>query len=306
MHRDVKPANVLLCKGVWKLADLGFAHQLPVFGSFIKEDYVIGSPLYMPLESLTHHTYSSKNDSFALGVLIFQLSTRHFPWRGRDKAELIHQLSHHEPRIRYMSSLPPRLKHLLAGLLKKEPEERAWLPECDFRILQRMGRLGDPCLAAEQLKGCYSEQLQLCQYLHYLMQNYQLHAEVNWDLFGLMSRHLDFLVHTFGWNEQRAMRQLKDQYSLPPTSSIFSSDEHHWLNNCLKAVIWRFSALSDPLGQVLLEKLMKYQLVLEAQLSGDCQRLVSTIQGLTIHQSFDRLRADPLQAQRMLAAIDFY
>jgi hypothetical protein len=27
-----------------------------------------------------------------------------------------------------MSSLPPRLKHLLTGLLKKEPEERAWLP----------------------------------------------------------------------------------------------------------------------------------------------------------------------------------
>jgi serine/threonine protein kinase len=80
MHRDIKPANVLLKEGVWKLSDFGFAQELSNMNSIVKEDYLIGSPLYMPLESLSTNLYSSKSDSFALGVFIYYLLFHHYPW----------------------------------------------------------------------------------------------------------------------------------------------------------------------------------------------------------------------------------
>jgi serine/threonine protein kinase len=39
----------------------------------------------MPIESLADRFYSTKSDSFALGVLIYYLVTRRFPWKGKNK-----------------------------------------------------------------------------------------------------------------------------------------------------------------------------------------------------------------------------
>jgi serine/threonine protein kinase len=82
IHRDLKPANVFLKEGVWKLGDFGFSRELPDFDAIVKEDHLIGSPLFMPLEALTLNLYSSKTDSFAMGVFIFYLLTGHYPWMG--------------------------------------------------------------------------------------------------------------------------------------------------------------------------------------------------------------------------------
>lgn len=52
VHRDIKPANIFLKDGTWKLGDFGFARFLPNKASYVKEMYAIGSPLYMPPETL--------------------------------------------------------------------------------------------------------------------------------------------------------------------------------------------------------------------------------------------------------------
>jgi serine/threonine protein kinase len=44
LHRDLKPQNILLQKGIPKIADLGFAIRA---GDYDKEKYTVGSPLYM-------------------------------------------------------------------------------------------------------------------------------------------------------------------------------------------------------------------------------------------------------------------
>jgi serine/threonine protein kinase len=48
--------------------------------------FKVGSPLYMPPETLKESLYSLKNDSFALGVLLFYLLTRQYPWPGTNNS----------------------------------------------------------------------------------------------------------------------------------------------------------------------------------------------------------------------------
>ncbi len=47
MHRDVKPANILIDNGVYKIADFGFAKNIKNnFNTTLMKSYV-GSPYYM-------------------------------------------------------------------------------------------------------------------------------------------------------------------------------------------------------------------------------------------------------------------
>jgi serine/threonine protein kinase len=67
LHRDLKPANVLLQGGTARIADFG----LSAFGKDIRDQYCVGSPLYMAPESLRSANYSQKSDVWSLGVLVF-------------------------------------------------------------------------------------------------------------------------------------------------------------------------------------------------------------------------------------------
>jgi serine/threonine protein kinase len=52
IHRDLKPANIFLKEGVWKIGDFGFSKRIPQPSSLIIEGYKVGTPLFMPLETL--------------------------------------------------------------------------------------------------------------------------------------------------------------------------------------------------------------------------------------------------------------
>lgn len=119
MHRDIKPANVFLKGDVYKLGDFGFAHALTDFEETLEEKYLIGSPLYMPPEALISNAYSLKGDAFAFGILLYYLVTHHFPWRGKDKHELIEQYERRGASQRHLHSLPPKFKHFVNGLLDR-------------------------------------------------------------------------------------------------------------------------------------------------------------------------------------------
>jgi serine/threonine protein kinase len=116
VHRDIKPANILLVNGHFKLSDFGFAYQYSD-ESILKERYIVGSPIYMPLESLVDHRYSTKSDSFAVGVLIYFLISKRFPWKGKDQANLISSKTHKKLKKSVIDHLPPRIKHMILGLL---------------------------------------------------------------------------------------------------------------------------------------------------------------------------------------------
>ncbi|CAM5999471.1 unnamed protein product [Sphagnum balticum] len=90
LHRDLKPANILRGEKSWKIADFGFAIR---GREEVRTKQNVGTPLYMPLESLIRNVYSPESDIFAVGVMYYELLAGVTPWECRSEKELIRKLS---------------------------------------------------------------------------------------------------------------------------------------------------------------------------------------------------------------------
>lgn len=66
--------------GTLKLADFGFSKRRTLID---KENYNVGTPIYMPKESLTDNIYNEKTDLWALGVTLYEMLFGEVPFRGR-------------------------------------------------------------------------------------------------------------------------------------------------------------------------------------------------------------------------------
>ena len=81
LHRDMKPANVLLStEGEIKLADFGVSRLLGSQTSLAQT--VLGTPFYMSPELFKGEPYSQPTDVWALGVVLFELLTLQRPFTG--------------------------------------------------------------------------------------------------------------------------------------------------------------------------------------------------------------------------------
>jgi serine/threonine protein kinase len=68
LHRDLKPSNILRSGKIWKIADFGFSVRTQ---KGFTDNINVGTPMYMPVESLSRSFYSTKSDIFALGVILY-------------------------------------------------------------------------------------------------------------------------------------------------------------------------------------------------------------------------------------------
>lgn len=81
VHRDLKLANVLIKEGRIKLADFGFSISIEKCQE--KCNYNVGSPYYMPPETLKYNVYSFKSDIWALGIIAYEMVYGHLPWKDK-------------------------------------------------------------------------------------------------------------------------------------------------------------------------------------------------------------------------------
>lgn len=67
MHRDIKPENIILVNGVCKITDFGWATRNDLDN--LKE--TCGTPCYISPQIENGEKYTSKTDSWSLGVLAY-------------------------------------------------------------------------------------------------------------------------------------------------------------------------------------------------------------------------------------------
>jgi hypothetical protein len=126
IHRDIKPANILLDEhyNAW-LSDFGFArvHDQP---SSISGSTIIGTPGYMAPEQILGHKVTPKADQYALGVILFQLSTGRLPFDAdTPMGQALKHATEPLPRPRAINPrLPDAVEAVLVRALAKDPNYR--------------------------------------------------------------------------------------------------------------------------------------------------------------------------------------
>lgn len=125
LHRDVKPANMLLklqAPPVVKLADFGVSKLLEATG-FAHTN--VGTQYYLSPELVTNAPYGPP-DAWALGVCMFELASLRRPFEANNPIALARAISSDAlpplPR-----DLPENVVHAIAGLLTKAPADRLQL-----------------------------------------------------------------------------------------------------------------------------------------------------------------------------------
>lgn len=125
IHRDVKPANVLIDpRGHARLCDLGVAHVLasPRPGDAGR---VLGSPAFVAPECLDGDTATAAADLYALGVLLYQGLTGRRPFSGDHRAVFAARRRQDPTPISALNPLVPRaLCDLVSALMARDPLAR--------------------------------------------------------------------------------------------------------------------------------------------------------------------------------------
>jgi hypothetical protein len=125
VHRDVKPANILLrADGVAKLADFAIARV----GSseLTRTGFAMGSPAYRAPEQLLGRPAEARSDVFALGVVLYEMLAGRRPFEADSAAGLGYQIVNVEPEppSRRAEGLSPDWDALVLRMMAKRPEDR--------------------------------------------------------------------------------------------------------------------------------------------------------------------------------------
>jgi serine/threonine-protein kinase len=126
IHRDVKPANVIVQPdGVAKLLDFGIARQEKQERGLTRTGNVIGTIHYMAPERLRDRAFDGRSDIFSAGIMLYQLLTGQLPFSGEDFSVVQKLLNEkHPPLGNYLQDYPAALDAILDRSLAKDPDER--------------------------------------------------------------------------------------------------------------------------------------------------------------------------------------
>ena len=127
VHRDVKPANVLIAESrVIKLVDLGTA-TAGHLTQITAENEVMGTLAYIAPERLAGESVGEPaSDVYSLAVLTFQALTGSPPYRADTAGELLHRVLHDPPPniADAWPGAPPRLGRVLDQGMNPDPDRR--------------------------------------------------------------------------------------------------------------------------------------------------------------------------------------
>jgi eukaryotic-like serine/threonine-protein kinase len=127
IHRDVKPANVLLENGVErvKLTDFGLARTVDDAG-LTQSGVVSGTPQYMAPEQARGEPLDHRADLFSLGSVLYFACTGKAPFQGHTTIGIVRSVADDAPipLARLNPDVPPWLVAIIAKLHAKAPADR--------------------------------------------------------------------------------------------------------------------------------------------------------------------------------------
>ncbi|HEX2302439.1 MAG TPA: serine/threonine-protein kinase [Gaiella sp.] len=147
VHRDVKPANLLLADdGTIRVTDFGIARAAG-HDTLTAAGTVLGSSGYMAPEQVRGERCTPASDRYALACVAFELLTGHRPFeRANPTAEAAAHASQTPPAPSEIdSTLPPALDAVFARGLAKRPEDRH--PSCAALVRDLHDALSDATAA---------------------------------------------------------------------------------------------------------------------------------------------------------------
>jgi serine/threonine protein kinase len=127
MHRDVKPANILLENGVERvrITDFGLARAIDDVG-ITRTGEVAGTPEYMSPEQALGQPVDQRSDLFSLGSVLYAMCTGRSPFRADSTVAALRRVCDDTPRpIREVNpEIPGWLVAFVDRLLAKKPDDR--------------------------------------------------------------------------------------------------------------------------------------------------------------------------------------
>jgi eukaryotic-like serine/threonine-protein kinase len=127
VHRDVKPANLLIEPGGRvKLTDFGVARIQDSGEATRTQGSMVGTLKYMSPEQVQGQKIDSRADLFSVGVVLYQLLTDKRPFDGDNDFSIIHQIIGHTPAppSSFNARLPSAIDAVVARALAKDRDQR--------------------------------------------------------------------------------------------------------------------------------------------------------------------------------------
>ena len=129
LHRDLKPANVLIdLDDQVRITDFGLAKRIEEESTLTLTGQALGSPNYLSPEQAAgrHHTVGPPSDVYAIGAILYELSTGRPPFLAQSIQETLLQIRDHEPvSPRLLNHTTPKdLETICRKCLEKEPRNR--------------------------------------------------------------------------------------------------------------------------------------------------------------------------------------
>jgi len=129
IYRDLKPENVLLDgTGHIRLTDFGLSKE-GISSSSSGANSFCGTPEYLAPEILNRQGHGRGVDWWSLGALLYEMLTGLPPFYCQDRERLFEKIRKSE--LHYPASLSTNAKHVLRGLLTKDPTRRLGSGEKD-------------------------------------------------------------------------------------------------------------------------------------------------------------------------------
>ncbi len=143
VHRDVKPANILLEKGVERavLTDFGLARAADDV-SMTRWGMIAGTPQYMSPEQARGEPLDGRSDLFSLGCVLYEMATGVSPFRADSTMATLRRLIDDPPpaMASLNAELPPWFVVIVDRMLEKAPDLR-------YGSAQEVSDLLEKCLA---------------------------------------------------------------------------------------------------------------------------------------------------------------